>query len=98
MLSGDKRFDSTCSKYADFVQRKSTENATFAFWSSYIDMMQLLLLFVRATREVKMATSPGHSPINAMVFCLRSSQLCSIFTCVLAGNGEFNPHTSLLPQ
>nr|XP_040024082.1 uncharacterized protein LOC120812310 [Gasterosteus aculeatus aculeatus]XP_040024083.1 uncharacterized protein LOC120812310 [Gasterosteus aculeatus aculeatus]XP_040024084.1 uncharacterized protein LOC120812310 [Gasterosteus aculeatus aculeatus]XP_040024085.1 uncharacterized protein LOC120812310 [Gasterosteus aculeatus aculeatus] len=51
VLSADERFDGMSSKYADFVQRKSTENATFAFWSSYIDMMQLLLLFVRATRE-----------------------------------------------
>ncbi|XP_034096209.1 uncharacterized protein LOC117562482 [Gymnodraco acuticeps] len=51
VLSADQRFDNMCSKYADFVQRRSTENATFAFWSSYIDMMQLLLLFVRATRE-----------------------------------------------
>ena len=51
VLSADQRFDGMSSKYADFVQRKSTENATFAFWSSYIDMMQLLLLFVRATRE-----------------------------------------------
>lgn len=51
VLSADQRFDSMCSKYADFVQRKSTDNETFAFWSSYIDMMQLLLLFVRATQE-----------------------------------------------
>lgn len=31
VLSADERFDGISSKYADFVQRKSTENATFAF-------------------------------------------------------------------
>ena len=51
VLSADQRFQTMCSNYTDFVQRKSTESSTFAFWSSYIDLMQLLLLFVRATRE-----------------------------------------------
>ncbi|XP_056105946.1 uncharacterized protein LOC130084505 [Rhinichthys klamathensis goyatoka] len=51
VLCANEKFDKMCSKYEDFVKRSSAENPTFAFWSSYIDMVQILLLFVRATRE-----------------------------------------------
>lgn len=50
-LCANEKFAKMCSKHTDFVERKSAENPTFAFWSSYIDMVQILLLFVRATRE-----------------------------------------------
>lgn len=50
VLCANEKFDKMCSKYEDFVKR-SAENPTFAFWSSYIDVVQILLLFVRATRE-----------------------------------------------
>ena len=36
--------------YDLFVEKRSQENPTFAFWSKYIDMVQLLLLYIRATR------------------------------------------------
>lgn len=36
--------------YNSFVEKSSAENPTFAFWSTYIDMVQLLLTFIRATR------------------------------------------------
>ena len=36
--------------YDMFVEKRSEENPTFAFWSKYIDMVQLLLLYIRATR------------------------------------------------
>lgn len=51
VLCANEKFEKMCSKYVDFVKRRSAENPTFAFWSSYIDMVQILLLFVRATRE-----------------------------------------------
>ena len=36
--------------YDTFVEKQSEENPTFALWSKYIDMVQLLLLYIRATR------------------------------------------------
>ena len=37
--------------YQNYVAEKSKLNPTFSFWSSYIDIVELLLLFVRATRD-----------------------------------------------
>lgn len=34
-----------------FVEEESKRSATFRFWSSYIDMIGLLLRFIRATRS-----------------------------------------------
>ncbi|XP_070559922.1 uncharacterized protein [Ptychodera flava] len=38
-------------KYADHVQKCCESNINYAFWNSYLEMVQLLLLFIRATRE-----------------------------------------------
>lgn len=38
-------------KYNEFVSSKNSESATFCFWSSYLEMVEILLLFIRATRE-----------------------------------------------
>ena len=43
-------FRSWVSAFDVYVARRNKENPTFAFWSTYIDMVQLLLLFIRATR------------------------------------------------
>lgn len=43
-------FDAVRVAYDSFVEKKSKENPTFAFWSTYIAMVQLLLLYIRATR------------------------------------------------
>ncbi|XP_049332864.1 uncharacterized protein LOC111197609 isoform X2 [Astyanax mexicanus] len=51
VLCENVKLDQMCSKYEDFVTRQNAESPTFAFWSSYIDMVQILLLFVSATRE-----------------------------------------------
>jgi hypothetical protein len=37
--------------YVDQTRKVSPNSPTFDFWSSYIDMVELLLLFVRATRD-----------------------------------------------
>ena len=37
-------------KFNQFVTKRSELNPLFAFWSKYIDMVQLLLLQIRATR------------------------------------------------
>ena len=34
-----------------FIKTKSTSNHTMAYWLLYIEMVQVLLLFIRATRE-----------------------------------------------
>jgi hypothetical protein len=36
--------------YDQFIEKQSAENPLFAFWSKYIEMVQLLLLYTRATR------------------------------------------------
>jgi hypothetical protein len=36
--------------YDIFVKKRSEENPLFSFWSKYIEMVQLLLLHIRATR------------------------------------------------
>ncbi|CAM2106310.1 unnamed protein product [Caretta caretta] len=62
-------FANVVMKYEDFVQRKSKENPTFTFWSSYTDMVQILFLFVRATGDydlqfhrsaIHLREEPGH--------------------------------------
>ena len=37
-------------KSDQFIERKSDENPSFSFWSNYIEMVQLVLLYIRATR------------------------------------------------
>ena len=36
--------------YDHFIETESEKNPLFAFWSKYIEMVQLLLLYIRATR------------------------------------------------
>ena len=48
--STDDRFIAWKEAFDSFVKKRSEENPTFLFWSTYIDMILLLLLFVRATR------------------------------------------------
>lgn len=50
LISVDQDFTSWKTSYECFIQKRSEENPTFAFWSTYIEMVQLLLLFIRATR------------------------------------------------
>ena len=38
-------------KYTEFCKRRISESKVFAFWESYIEMVQLLLNFIRATRN-----------------------------------------------
>ena len=51
--------------YNSFVKKSCAENPTFAFWSTYIDIVQLLLTFIRATRtsDWKLHLSPLRSMI-----------------------------------
>ena len=37
--------------YDMFVKKRSEESPLFSFWSSYIEMVQLLLLYIKATRS-----------------------------------------------
>lgn len=43
-------FNQVFESYSAYVSRGNSASKTFALWSSYIEMVQLLLLFVRATR------------------------------------------------
>ncbi|XP_047124615.1 uncharacterized protein LOC124807117 isoform X1 [Hydra vulgaris] len=45
-----QKFENLCQRYKDFVDVQCQENATFNFWYNYIDMIQILLLHIRATR------------------------------------------------
>ncbi len=44
------QMDALFDQYSGYVRKMSQENSTFSFWSSFIAMVQLLLLFIRATR------------------------------------------------
>jgi hypothetical protein len=37
-------------RYQSFIAEESERSKTFQFWSSYIDMIEVLLSFIRATR------------------------------------------------
>ena len=50
-ISSSDAFTTLISEYDLFVHRQGELNPTFAFWSSYIEIVQLLLLFIRGTRE-----------------------------------------------
>jgi hypothetical protein len=50
LIPVDQDFMSWNTAYECLVQKRSEESPTFAFWSTYIEMVQLLLLFIRATR------------------------------------------------
>lgn len=49
LLKGEN-FQSFLSSYQEFIQ-VGNKKKTFAFWSSYIDMVEILLLFLRGIRE-----------------------------------------------
>ena len=38
-------------RYLKFISESSQTSSTFNFWTSYIEMVKLLLLFIRATRS-----------------------------------------------
>ena len=38
-------------QYNKHVKKRSTENVNYAFWSTYLELVELLLVFMRATRE-----------------------------------------------
>ena len=50
-ITQQDRFTAILTMYQSFIERERLENPTFDYWSSYIDMVQCLLLFLRATRE-----------------------------------------------
>ena len=47
----DSQLQALLQSYQEFVSSSCTKNPLFAFWSSYLDMVQVLLLFIRASRE-----------------------------------------------
>ena len=49
-VCASKRVEDIKMSYDLFIERKCEENTLFEFWSKYIDMVQLLLLYIRATR------------------------------------------------
>ena len=50
-ITQQDRFTAILTMYQSFIEKERLENPTFDYWSSYIDMVQCLLLFLRATRE-----------------------------------------------
>ena len=49
-VCGSEMFNKFQKEFHQFVNDRSQQSPTFAFWSNYIAMVQLLLLFIRATR------------------------------------------------
>ena len=49
-LNTTEVFLSFACAYKDHIRQYCAKNATYKFWSSYIDMVELLLEFLRATR------------------------------------------------
>lgn len=98
-LCANEKFAKICSKHTDFVERKSAENPTFAFSSSYIDMVQILL-FVRATRESdwKLHLSTLQLMMPCFLFCFLLMTVLIMPGIMLAGNGQSSPHTSFVPH
>ncbi|XP_028408500.1 uncharacterized protein LOC114531056 [Dendronephthya gigantea] len=47
-----QEFETICDKYDSFVAETSQKSKTFAFWSIYLKMTGILLMFVRATRKI----------------------------------------------
>lgn len=43
--------DELMKKYNDFVKKMSADNPIYQLWSSYLEMVLLLLTFIRVTRE-----------------------------------------------
>ncbi|CAB4021985.1 Hypothetical predicted protein [Paramuricea clavata] len=47
-----QEFEAVCDKYESFVEETSQKSKTFAFWSIYLKMTGILLMFIRATRQI----------------------------------------------
>ncbi|CAB4001806.1 Hypothetical predicted protein, partial [Paramuricea clavata] len=47
-----EQMEQLCERYEAFIVESSARSLTFAYWSMYIQMTGILLLFIRATREV----------------------------------------------
>lgn len=45
------RFTKIMDNFSLFMKTKSASNRTMAYWLLYIEMVQVVLLFIRATRE-----------------------------------------------
>lgn len=43
----DEAFLEIMTHYQTFIMQKCQENATFAFWSTYLEMVEILLCFIR---------------------------------------------------
>ena len=50
-ITQQDRFTAILTMYQSFIEKERFMNPTFDYWSLYIDMVQGLLLFLRATRE-----------------------------------------------
>lgn len=76
-------------QFQRFVNIQSAVNPTFAFWSSYLEMVQLLMLFIRATREGnwELHLSTVRSMLPWFFACDKSS-LLQVPPCLLPGNEE----------
>ncbi|XP_041466296.1 uncharacterized protein LOC121416845 [Lytechinus variegatus] len=44
-------YQAMVSSYRSFVEQRSAQDPTFALWSSYIEMVEVILLFLRGTRQ-----------------------------------------------
>ena len=59
--------DEVYCNFDEFNKKRCQENPTFAFWSVYIEMVQVLLLYIRATRTSDWALHL--SALRSMIPC-----------------------------
>ena len=50
-LTESDEFERMLTAYEQHIEERKKANATFAFWSSYLEMVENVLLFIRASRE-----------------------------------------------
>lgn len=50
-VSQDPRVDTVYKLYKEYTRNAAESNVLFSFWSIYIELIQMLMSFIRATRE-----------------------------------------------
>ena len=58
-----EEFKNLIASFNDFIAKRCEVDVNFAFWNSYIDLVELLLTFIRATRE-------GNWTLHISTLCL----------------------------
>ncbi len=86
-------FKSIKNDFHAFVKEKAATNMTMAFWIFYLEVEQILFLFIRATRENNWEFHLSACYHATLVFRYRLCQLCEIRLYLLAGDDHYKFNT-----